>query len=75
MKLGIGVECALEHAIESLVVGVVMHSWTWTLLFVLMFDVVKSYLFIYCTSVLQKRWASELTMVGKEVEAWGWTIC
>jgi hypothetical protein len=26
MKLGIGVECALEHAIESLVVGVVMHS-------------------------------------------------
>jgi hypothetical protein len=25
-------------------------------------------LFIYCTSVLQKRQASELMMVGKEVE-------
>jgi len=26
MELGIGVEGALEHAIESVVVGVIMHS-------------------------------------------------
>jgi hypothetical protein len=26
MELGIGVECTLEHAIEIVVVGVVMHS-------------------------------------------------
>ncbi len=75
MELGIGVECALGHAIESVVLGVVMHSWTWTLLFVLMLGVVESYLFIYCIGVLQKRQASEMMMVGKEVEEQWWTFC
>jgi hypothetical protein len=67
MELGIGVECTLEHAIDTLVVGVVMHSWTWTLLYVLMLGVVESYLFIYCTS--------ELMMVGKEVGVQWWKFC
>ncbi len=75
MELGIGVECTLGHAIESVVLRVVMHSLTWTLLFVLMLGVVESYLFIYCTKVLLKRQASEMTMVGKEVEEWWWTFC
>jgi hypothetical protein len=60
MELGIGVECALGHAIESVVLGVVMHSWTWTLLFVLMLGVVESYLFIYllywCVAKKASKW-------------------
>lgn len=62
MELGIGVECALEHVIESVVVGVVMHSWTWTLVFVLMLGVVESYLFIVL--VCCKK--------GKQVSWWWW---
>ncbi len=68
MELGIGVECALEHAIEIVVVDVIMHSWTWTLLFVLILSVVESYLFIYCISVLPKKQANELSIVSKEVD-------